>query len=174
MPDRDDKIHIKLELYKDKKTDKLKLMTYFKPDAPNFLKDKEGYFWIPTVEEKNFLYEVFELISNDRINCKNNKKIENEPTEKKEEKKTRDTPPVDKTEEETVFKSAEETPEFNESENINTEEKQKISIEADEAAIDAALKNKEDNDASMIQVDENTIVEKILSHKKKGRWFKNR
>ena len=57
-----DKIHIKIELWKDEKSNELSLMTYFDSNAPNFSKDEEGYYWMPTVEEKDFLNEAFELM----------------------------------------------------------------------------------------------------------------
>ena len=44
--------------------------------------------------------------------------------------------------------------------------------EADEEAIDAALKKKQQGDKTIVEADEDTIVEKVLSQKKKGKWSK--
>ena len=51
------------------------------------------------------------------------------------------------------------------------EEKDKaIIVEADADAIDAALKKRTKKDESIIEADEQTIIDKVLSQKKKGRW----
>ena len=51
------------------------------------------------------------------------------------------------------------------------EEKDKaIIVEADADAIDAALKKRTKKDESLIEADEQTIIDKVLSQKKKGRW----
>ena len=59
-----DKIHIKLELCKDKSSG-LTIITHFNPDAPNFIKEGEGYYWMPTEKERALLNEAFDLISTD-------------------------------------------------------------------------------------------------------------
>ena len=60
--EKDDKIRIRLEISKDPITGELNLMTRFDSDAPNFIKDENGFKWCPTQEERNFLNEVFEMI----------------------------------------------------------------------------------------------------------------
>lgn len=60
--DKNEKIHIKLELSKDPLTGQLNLLTRFDPSAPNFIKDEDGFSWSPTKEEREFLNEAFELI----------------------------------------------------------------------------------------------------------------
>lgn len=60
--DKNEKIHIKLEISKDPLTGQLNLMTRFDPSAPNFIKDENGFSWSPTKEEREFLNEAFELI----------------------------------------------------------------------------------------------------------------
>jgi len=60
---KDQNIHIKLEINKDPNTGKLALMTKFDPSAPNFEKDDEGFSWSPTQEERAFLNEAFDMIT---------------------------------------------------------------------------------------------------------------
>ena len=55
-------IHIKLEINKDPTTGALNLMTKFNPEAPNFIKDETGFTWSPTTEEREFLNEAFDMI----------------------------------------------------------------------------------------------------------------
>jgi len=37
-------------------------MTRFDPNAPNFIKDENGFSWSPTREEREFLNEAFDMI----------------------------------------------------------------------------------------------------------------
>ena len=55
------------------------------------------------------------------------------------------------------------------------EEDEKIIVEADSEAIEAALKKRtdEEDDKSMIAADEQTIVDRVLSQKKKGKWSRH-
>ena len=71
----EDKIHIKLEICRNKDSDELAIMTHFDPNAPNFFKDKEGYLWMPTVEEKDFINEAFELMPINKIKTSSEKTI---------------------------------------------------------------------------------------------------
>jgi hypothetical protein len=49
---------------------------------------------------------------------------------------------------------------------------ERVIVEADDAAIDAALKRHIDDDKSFVEVDEQTILDRVLSQKKKGKWTK--
>ena len=60
--DKNQNIHIKLEISKDPNTGNLNLMTKFNPNAPNFIKDDVGFSWSPTAEERQFLNEAFDMI----------------------------------------------------------------------------------------------------------------
>jgi hypothetical protein len=60
--DKNENIHIKLEISRDPNTGALNLMTRFDPDAPNFIKDENGFSWSPTREEREFLNEAFDMI----------------------------------------------------------------------------------------------------------------
>jgi len=60
--DKNENIHIKLEISRDPMTGHLNLMTRFDPSAPNFIKDENGFTWSPTREERAFLNEAFDMI----------------------------------------------------------------------------------------------------------------
>ena len=60
--DKNENIHIKLEISRDPHTGALNLMTRFDPNAPNFIKDENGFSCSPTKEEREFLNEAFEMI----------------------------------------------------------------------------------------------------------------
>jgi hypothetical protein len=60
--EKNENIHIKLEISRDPNTGALNLMTRFDPGAPNFIKDENGFSWSPTREEREFLNEAFDMI----------------------------------------------------------------------------------------------------------------
>jgi hypothetical protein len=60
--EKNENIHIRLEISRDPLTGNLNLMTRFNPSAPNFIKDENGFSWAPTKEEQDFLNEAFALI----------------------------------------------------------------------------------------------------------------
>ena len=213
---KEDNIHIRIELRKDEISGKLKLMTYFDHNAPNFSKDEEGYFWCPTIEERDFFKKAFEFIPNKdqimghplekreervvaprpvetkpQVNVEYRRPERREvmpepqtpvvkeykkpweklsPFEKKDWKKSTALPPLEKTQREAVFEVTEE-----ESKPKDIDEAdERIIVKADDAAIERALKkNVDDDDKTIKEVDEQTIIEKVLSQKKKGKWSKN-
>ena len=59
---KDNSIFIKIEITRDKKTGKLNIITHFDKNAPNFYEDKNGFYWIPTEEEKDLLNDSFDLM----------------------------------------------------------------------------------------------------------------
>ena len=59
--EKDENIHIKLEINRDPTTGHLNLMAHFDPNAPNFIKDDNGFSWSPTPEERAFLNEAFNI-----------------------------------------------------------------------------------------------------------------
>ncbi len=60
--DKNENIYIKLEISRDPMTGHLNLMTRFDQNAPNFIKDEDGFSWSPTKEEREFLNEAFDMI----------------------------------------------------------------------------------------------------------------
>ena len=60
--DRDENIHIRLEISRDPIDGDLNLLTRFNPNAPNFKQDENGFSWSPTKEEREFLNEAFGII----------------------------------------------------------------------------------------------------------------
>ena len=197
---KDDKIYIRLEIRKDKNSDELTIMTHFDSNAPNFSKDKDGYFWMSTLEERNFINEAFELIPTNNIKSLSPEKPMTKPLEeeklaapkpqiniedKKPEKirspfeskvgeKPTDLPPLKKREEEAVFEKTEKESKSNDLEDKTKEEDKGILVKADELAINTVLKKSEEKDNSIVEVDEQTIIEKVISQKKKGKWSKER
>ena len=197
MPNKDDKIHIKLEIRKDKASGELMITAHFDPNAPNFAKDKNNYFWWPTVEEKNFFNEVFELVPTNKTNKPSFEKEKTiyTPPEKKEEKTIPKTPPPTISKESVkplrilspferkiekkpispppLEKKEEAVFEVTEGpiekETIK-EEEDRVLTEADEEAIERALEK--DKDTPLVEADEQTIIDKVLNQKKKGKWSK--
>jgi hypothetical protein len=60
--DKNEKIHIRLEISRDPMSRELTILTRFDPNAPNFTKDENGFNWCPTSEEREFLNEAFDMI----------------------------------------------------------------------------------------------------------------
>ncbi len=60
--EKNENIHIRIEISRNPLTGQLNLMTRFDPSAPNFTKDENGFSWSPTKEEREFINEAFELI----------------------------------------------------------------------------------------------------------------
>jgi len=60
--DKNEKIHIRLEISRDPTSGELTILTRFDPNAPNFTKDENGFNWCPTSEEREFLNEAFDMI----------------------------------------------------------------------------------------------------------------
>ena len=170
---KDDNINIKLEICKDKTSGDLVISTIFNPDAPNFSKDKDGYFWWPTMEEKDFLNDAFGLVSGKTPTKSTTTTSTTEKTTTPPpppiETPEKDLQPEVKVEEEAVFEVTEE-----EKQQVNQEsDEKKILVAADSHAIDEALKkNREKKEEGLVEVDEQTIVDKVLSQKKKGKWKK--
>jgi hypothetical protein len=198
---KEDKINIKLEICRDEQSHELTIMTHFDEHAPNFFKDKEGYFWIPTVEEKDFLNEAFGLVPSGGTKMtpekpvvtspekeeetpapepapvaereeEKSEEIPSSPFENKEMEEPVEMPPLEQTEKEEVFEMTKEEPASPDADNATKEEDKGIIVKADDHAIDRALKKRQaaGDDKSIVEADEKTIVEKVLSQKKKGKW----
>ncbi len=61
MP-KDNNVFIKLEIYREKDTGKLRIISHFDSNAPNIFNDDEGIVWAPTEEEKDLINDAFELM----------------------------------------------------------------------------------------------------------------
>jgi hypothetical protein len=216
---KDDTINIKLEVCRDKTSNKLSIMAHFNDSAPNIFKENGEYYWKPTHEEKELLNEAFELIqfnkpnTNPNINTPeqyeiNDIKVETEMESKIPEQKTEDMPPIENIDKSPIFGANSDdkentsyeknkepprdfTPTKNE-ETINLEEfknpkEQKkpeidefepnksdidkgLIVEADSEAIHAALNKYTEKDESIVEADEQTIIDRVISQKKKGKW----
>jgi len=60
--EKNENIHIKLEIGRDPNTGSLNIMTRFDTNAPNFKKDENGFSWSPTKEERELINEAFDMI----------------------------------------------------------------------------------------------------------------
>ncbi len=235
MP-KDKNVGIKIELVKDTRSGKLKMVAHFNSNSPNVIIENNEYIWIPTIDEKELIDEAFSFIPSEKTS-KTNSNLNFEPELPAEEETSKPEPifekkpevsrpflhkeaeekiittPTFEKEEPTVFEvtkeesfPAEETieeeveKELEKKQNKNPmtakvqikqnepkieydEEKtdkkkpedEGIIVEADADAIEAALKRhagKEDRDDSFKEVDEQTIIDRVLSQKKKGKWTK--
>lgn len=226
---KDNNINIKLEVCRDKTSGKLTILAHFDEDAPNIIKEKGEYLWMPTLEEKDLLIEAFTLITlnsphitSDKFQPEREAKMEvkSKPDlePKNPEEKLEDAPSLEKPDTPSVFekfnfknkieenkievKKIEENQQNTkipvedippkieeqvepedldaqkeiESDEINIDESREnieMMVEADSEAIDAALKKHTEKDKSIVEVDEQTIIDKVLSQKKKGKWSKS-
>ena len=198
---KDDKIHIKLEICRDEASKKLMIMTHFDNNAPNFFKDDDGYFWMPTIEEKNLINEAFELMPASSMTPTPPKstpeppeKHEAPPPEKEVEPEEevkpeepsmpsmedpappKDMPPFEKNSESDPFEVTDEEPKAETPPTDQNEDDKGFLVEADDKAIEDAIKKhgKSNDDRSIVEADEQTIIEKVLSQKKKGKWSKGK
>ena len=167
-----EKIHIKLELYKDKDQGVI-IVAHFNPNAPNFFKEGENYSWTPTIEERVFISEAFELISTDKNKDpkeKNIFKFSNgrpapENTSGNAEEKPVDLPSFEKTNEAAnPIKIAARIGDFD---NRADKEEEIVITESDSEAIDETLKRHEIKEGGVSEDDKEKIIERILSGKKR-------
>ena len=216
---KDDKVNIKLEVCRDRTSNKLSIMAHFNDNAPNIFKENGEYYWIPTQEEKRLLNEAFELVQsntpniNSNINTPtqheiNNIKVEPVMEPKITEQKSEDVSPLDKIDKSPIFglnsKDEENTnieknkelprdfiptkneetinldelknpkeqkkPEIDEFEPNKSDMDRGLIVEADSEAIHEALNKYTEKDNSIVEADEETIIDKVISQKRKGKW----
>jgi len=204
----DSKVNLRLEVFKDRNSGKLSITAHFNHNAPNIYRDKDGYIWMPTEEEKDLINEAFDLVSVNSLAPSHKDNLEKwdedkkiipapKPEIKTEREKLMDVRPLNR--EPTVFKTnansirtdefvkdtdfpakdirdkpheheRREESKFDEKETEKKDEDEGFIVEADENAINAALKKHVDKDKAFVEADEQTIIEKVLSQKKKGKW----
>lgn len=151
------KIFIKIQLEKNEETGELVTKTRFDPSAPNFFHNKDEICWCPTLEEITFLNEAFELI----------------PTQKNKEIEKKTQPPVEKPESPEFNKNTvatEPTPQPLQPVAAKKTDADGIIVTADAAAVDEIIKKKRDGEGIIVEADEETIVDRVLKHKKKHNW----
>lgn len=59
-------IFVSLQLRKDQATGSLLLDIHFNNEAPNFTMDQDNISWSPTIEELDFIGEVFDLVAKNK------------------------------------------------------------------------------------------------------------
>ena len=152
-----DKIYVKIQIEKDKDSGELTIRTHFDPDAPNLFQEKSSISWYPTHEEIEFINETFELISK-------HKSKDNHSVNKVKKEKTM--PPL----EQEKVEDAEVTETKDDSSKTVDKDKE-LPISADGKTIDEIVKRKKDGtDEIMVEADEETIIDRVLKQKKKGKW----
>jgi len=193
---KNDKINIRLEIFKEKNSGKLSIRAHFDSNAPNVAMDSDGYFWIPTYEEKEFINEAFQLIPTDTF-APAKEKIQREDeslgtkpvTHFPKMEKQKDSSIFEQTDNDVIDNHYEKNP-FEKKFDIHNKrferereepiqydkaprkKEDRVIVEADDAAIDAALKRHWEDDKSFVEVDEQTIIDRVLNQKKKGKWSK--
>ncbi len=215
---KENNVYIKIEVCKDKVSGKLFLQAHFDSKAPNFIKEKDYYAWVPTREEKTLLNEAFEfmpMLSSPTHPEMTSPKIETKKEEKsfskffsKEEKKAEpeieikekepEIPQLEKEEGSDVFEITdkddsdefekvssdsgstfekikapkEEKPIMEEEKSTEYRDDDGIIVEADSDAIEKALEKHmgRNDDKSIVEADEKTIIDRVLKQKKKGKW----
>ena len=157
------KINIKLELTKDKENNKLTVVVHFDEKSSNFTTDQDKYFWIPTSDELELINEALKLVSNENLSISSSPSIKPDVKEKIEEI-------IDENiEEEKDLETDTEIEEENEDKSVVV----KASDETIEDTIQKHIKKDDDEDHEALkEADEHTIIDKVLSQKKKGRWKK--
>jgi len=162
-------INIRLELLKDKNTGKLSIAIRFDTKAPNVSFEKNEYIWMPTLAERDLINDAFKLILDTNSGLTTQ-------TEK--------------------IKETEENKEINQPDEIEIKKENNLDIKVDVKNEDFPLeKNNKDDEIGRIdetreeiieetiekhikkeeplkEADENTIIDKVLNQKKKGKWRK--
>jgi len=95
-------------------------------------------------------------------------------TDDEQIKKDDDKGKIDKKVDDAIKKADKKTPDeiYNAPDTEKLLEDDGLIVEADSEAIEAALKKHSDRDKTLVEADEQTIIDKVLSQKKKGKWSK--
>ena len=167
-----DKISIRLELSKDK-DDKLSIIVRFNGKASNFTIDKNECTWIPTIEEKQLIDEAFKLILDEKTPVppppitrpiRFEDQLREPKVEKIEIKK-------DGSLEAKIDVKLEERSKTEQPSKQEIEEKSTI-VEVGDESLEDAIEKHIKKDEPLKEADEHTIIDRVLSQKKKGRWKK--
>jgi len=144
-----DKIYVKIQIEKDQNSGNLMIRTHFDPKAPNFYHNKNDISWCPTPKEIEFINEAFELVPSYK---------KQQSSFKNETKKEKTRPPLEQeTTEEIVMHNQDDAPE-------NTDN------DAQKSESDAPIEKKELSDGFIVEANEDTIIDRVLKQKKKGKW----
>lgn len=188
---KEDNVYIKLELNRNSDSGKIDILARFDNKAPNVVVEKNEYFWMPTIEEKDLLNEAFGLLPNsgssksyrsESITKSKPSSPQKEPEPKVEEEKTSD---IKETIEHAVYK--EERPQDHKEKKIEkptqpeepavfkvTREEKEANIEElkdpEEDIKDKEEKDTEDKkveDAAIVKADSEAIEKALKKHQKK-------
>ena len=159
-------IYVKIQLEKDDRSGELVIKTQFDPNAPNFIYDKNEISWYPTSEEIEFINDALQLMAKHGIKDMHSVKKER---------------PLSSPEEETGEAIETETTDLaSEAEGHETQHpaeppKMKadaagIIVASDPKAVEEIIKKKQSGEGVIVEVDEETIVDRVLKQKKRGKW----
>ena len=170
MP-KNENIFVRLQIEKDLQTKALALNVRFEKDAPNFSIDEYGICWLPTLEEIDFIVEAFGMLSqNKSFNTKcsdevTNKKPLPHPTPKTEEPVHSPYEKIAVTASTTTESTTESAYEYHPKQSNNME---KIFVQADEHTIDEALKRRKVEEEDYVaNPNDRSVLDKVLKQKKK-------
>jgi hypothetical protein len=165
---KNDNIYVKLQIEKNNHSGGLTLGIYFDKNAPNFSIEKSGMNWTPTLEELEFIFETFDLVSSKKDKAlSNNPKIKHHAHNSNPINSSNELP---ETEIETnpeeiqpITSSPMKQPEQNFLNNENCEE-ERIFVQADDKLIDEALKRKQAEQAEQFSTEssDKNKIDKVL------------
>lgn len=193
---KDDNINIKLEVCRDKTSGKLSIMAHFNSNASNVFKEKDGYFWVPTTEEKDLINEAFELMPIDADYTHSGKTIpkpeeikeetstpepvieeELKPTPatipEEDEKKPTDLSPLEKPDESAFFEVTGEGVKTDDLGKDIDKETEDTSAKADEQTVEeptsdeSETEKKEEDEGIIVEADSDAIEAALKKHLKK-------
>jgi len=143
---KNDNIYVKLQIEKDNQSGGLTLGIYFDKNAPNFTIEKSGMNWSPTLEELEFIFETFDLVSSKKDkNFFHNPKTKHNTHNSNSENDSFELP-GNELEKDMEVEPITSTPMGNNDQNFldNVDkEEERIFVQADEKLIDEALKRKQ-------------------------------
>lgn len=122
---KNENIHVKLQVEKDRNSGKLTLNVHFDKDTPNFYTDKNVLSWCPTIEEIDFVNEAFKMISKCK-SYKHEKKVNEDKVDTPVEKKTEDHSKASKEEKTVASKPEKWDDDTEESSTLSDSEKKEV------------------------------------------------
>lgn len=148
----DDEINIKIELLKDKNTGKLSIAVRFDTKASNISFENNQCIWIPTLAEKDLLNDAFRLV------YKTNSNLD---FQTKTVKETREIKEIDQPNKKEDIVQEE-----------NSEDDEIGTIGETGEIIEETIEKHAKKEEPLKEADEHTIIDRVLSQKKKGKWRK--
>lgn len=165
---KNDNIYVKLQIEKDNQSGGLTLGIYFDKNAPNFSIEKNGMNWSPTLEELEFIFETFDLVSSkkDKAHFNTNKskntnsnsnfnESSNEHLMEENQSKELEVEPITSS---PIDQDVQNFPDQGD------KEEERIFVQADDKLIDEAIKKKQAEQADQFSTDSDDKfkIDKVL------------